>query len=368
MVAGRLAGKTGIGLSPGGSESFGDLLGGMTRLFPPALLSGRGCERLRAIAGRLPSCVIEQLFGFEFALDRQAPTADFCVVPERGSGLAAHYIRAGEAAPADSAWAALGRFLAQDAGDPTSFLASRDGGVILEYDVPEELPDEPSPPGIFLVSRTAGEGGPPTLHDDPTRTVTGLWTAVDWRPCREELREVGRLYEALPDTGCVVQAGVLPGRPERALRFVIHRVDAEEIPGLLDRLRWPGSIGAVRSVLAHASDVAARVALSIDVAGRGVSRRLGLELFRPVKLFQREHGGWLPMIDRLLDRAWCVPAKAEGLRAWPRYERLFGRSGIYLVHQAINHFKVVVEPGRIGAKAYAAMFVRRLDTGGGKAD
>ena len=74
------------------------------------------------------------------------------------------------------------------------------------------------------------------------------------------------------------------------------------------------------------------------------------------------------MIDRLVDNAWCVPAKAEGLRAWPRFERLIGRGGIYLVHQAINHVKVVVEPGRIGAKAYAAMFVRRLGAGGGKAD
>ena len=66
------------------------------------------------------------------------------------------------------------------------------------------------------------------------------------------------------------------------------------------------------------------------------------------------------MIERLTDRRWCVPAKAEGLRAWPRAERLLGPHGAYRVYQYINHIKAVVDHGRIAAKAYAAMVVRRF--------
>ena len=67
------------------------------------------------------------------------------------------------------------------------------------------------------------------------------------------------------------------------------------------------------------------------------------------------------MIERLTDRQWCLPAKAEGLRAWPRTERVFGPHGVYRVYQYINHIKAVVDHDRIVAKAYVAMVVRRFD-------
>ena len=328
-------------------------------MFPPALLSGGGWERLRALAGRLPLGVIDRQFGFEFALGREAAEADFCVFPGRGSALAAHYIREGEAAPPGSAAAALGACLARNADDPASFLSRKEGAVVLEYDVPDVLPEEAARPGIFFVPGTTSEDAARKLHDDPADTVAALWAAAGWRADAAELREVERVCEALPGAGHVAQAGVMPGRRPRAVRLVVHRVDAAELPGLLERLRWPGSPDAAMSVMAETSDLTRPGAvLSLDVAARGVSPRLGLELFRPVEWFRIDRAGWRPMIDRLADQAWCVPAKAEGLRAWPRAERLFGPGGVYRVHQTINHVKVVVEPGRIAAKAYAAVVVR----------
>ena len=327
-------------------------------MFPPALLSGGGWERLRATAGRLPLGVIDRQFGFEFALGRQAAEADFCVVPGRGSTLAAHYIRESEAAPSGSAAAALGACLARHSGDPTSFLSRKEGVVVLEYDVPDVLPGEPAPPGIFFVPRTHSEGAARKLHDDPADTVAALWAAAGWRADAAELRRVEGVYEALSGAGYVAQAGVMPGR-RRAVRLVVHRIDPAELPGLLERLRWPGSPDAVMSVMAEMSDLTRPGAvLSLDVAAHGVSPRLGLELFRPVEWFRIDRAGWRPLIDRLADKAWCVPAKAEGLRAWPRAGRLIGPGGVYRVHQTINHVKVVVAHGRIAAKAYAAVVVR----------
>ena len=344
------------------SLSFGGLLRGLKRLFPRALLSGDGLERLLAVAERLPLCVIDQPFGFEFALCNEAADADFCVISAPGSSLAAHYVRAGAAAPSGSAASALGACLAGNARDPASFLAGRDGSIILEYDVPAHCREAPPPPGIFFVPGDASVDAARKLLDDPADAVAALWAAAGLRPDPAELRQVERVYEVFSDAGLVVQAGVLPGRPRRAVRLVVHRIDTAGLPGLLDRLRWPGSADAALSVTAATNDLTSPGAvLSLDVSASGVSPRLGLELFRPAQRFTVDRTGWRPMIERLTDRRWCLPAKAEGLRAWPRTERVLGPTGVYRVHQYVNHVKAVVDHGGIAAKAYAAMVVRRFD-------
>ena len=333
----------------------------MQRLFPRALLSGDGLERLLAVAGRLPLCVIDKPFGFEFALCNEAADADFCVISAPGSSLAAHYIRAGAAAPTGSAASALGACLAGNARDPASFLASRDGSIILEYDVPAHCRKAPPPPGIFFVPGDASVDAARKLLDDPADTVAALWAAAGLRAEPAELREVERVYEVVSDAALVVQAGVLPGRPQRAVRLVVHRIDTAGLPGLLDRLRWPGSAAAALSVTAATDDLTSPGAvLSLDVSANGVSPRLGLELFRPVQPFSIDRTGWRPLIERLTDRGWCAPAKAEGLRAWPRAERVLGPHGAWRVYQYINHIKAIVDHGRIAAKAYVAMIVRRF--------
>ena len=345
----------------GDGLSFGGLLGGMRRLFPPALLSGDGLERLLTVAERLPLCVIDQPFGFEFALCDEAADADFCVISAPGSSLAAHYVRAGAAAPSGSAAAALGICLARNARDPASFLARGDGSVILEYDVPAPRREEPPPPGIFFVPGGVSVDAARRLLGDPADTVAALWAAAGLPADAAELRQVERVYGVFSDAGLVVQAGVLPGRPRRAVRLVVHRVDTAGLPGLLGRLRWPGSADVALSVTAATDDLTQPGAvLSLDVSAGGVSPRLGLELFRPAARSPVDRTGWHPMIERLTDRRWCVPAKAGGLRAWPRTERLLGPHGAYRVYQYINHIKAVVERDRIAAKAYAAMVVRRF--------
>ena len=333
----------------------------MQRLFPRALLSGDGLERLLAVAERLPLCVIDKQFGFEFALCNEAADADFCVISAPGSSLAAHYVRAGAAAPTGSAASALGACLAGNARDPASFLASRGGSIILEYDVPAHCREAPPPPGIFFAPGDASVDAARKLLDDPADTVAALWAAAGLRAEPAELREVERAYEVFSDAALVVQAGVLPGRPQRAVRLVVHRIDTAGLPGLLDRLRWPGSAAAALSVTAATDDLTSPGAvLSLDVSANGVSPRLGLELFRPVQPFSIDRTGWRPLIERLTDRRWCVPAKAEGLRAWPRAEWVLGPHGAWRVYQYINHIKAIVDHGRIAAKAYVAMIVRRF--------
>ena len=279
-----------------------------------------------------------------------------------GSSLAAHYVRAGAEAPPGSAAAALGACLARNARDPASFLARRDGSAILEYDVPAHRREEPPPPGIFFVPVGASVDAARKLLDDPSDTVPALWAAAGLGADPAGLRQVERTYEVLSNAGLVVQAGVLPGRPQRAVRLVVHRIETAGLPGLLERLRWPGPADTALSVTAATNDLTSPGAvLSLDISASGISPRLGLELFRPVQRFSIDRTGWRPLIDRLTDRQWCLSAKAEGLRAWPRAERVLGPHGAYRFHRYINHIKAVVDHGRIVAKAYMAMVVRRFD-------
>jgi hypothetical protein len=118
--------------------SFGEFLGDLQILFPPALVAGAGWQRLLALARRLPIHVADNRFGFEFHLLDPDPAADFCVVPLPGTRLAEFYIRQGERAAAGSEEAALGAFLATshaDAAPPHGLPARSECGVILEYDL-----------------------------------------------------------------------------------------------------------------------------------------------------------------------------------------------------------------------------------------
>ena len=344
-------------------DSFGEFLAGLSGLFPTTLVSGTGWERLLGLARHLPIYVIDDRFGFEFDLCDPDPAADFCVVPPPGSPLAEFYVHQGELAPPESAASALGAFLAEQARDPQAFLAQGAGGVILEYDLAGISSDQPAPPGIFIVPRNLQEAsGTRELFSDPEPLVTTLWAVAGWTPDAAILRQVRRIYQAMPPIGSVTQAGVLPGRVERALRLIIGTASCGDAVELLARLRWPGSPAEIAPVFESLTELTRpSVSLSVDVTAQGVSPRLGLEFHRPVAWYELDHSGWNQLIDRLTERGWCLPDKAHGLKAWPRVEQIFDQGRVCRVRQSINHVKVVVNPGRrITAKAYAGTAVQQV--------
>ena len=341
----------GEGLAHG---SFGEFLAELRSLFPSALVHGSGWERLLALAHRLPVHVSDNRFGFEFDLTDPDPAADFCVVPVPGSRLAAFYVRRGELAPPDSAEAALGAFLAEQASDPQGLLSGGGGGVILEYDLAGISSDEPAPPGIFIVPGDVRDESREKLFGEPELLSDALWAVSGRTPDADVLRQMLRVYRALPPIGAVSQAGIMPGREQRAVRLIIQTHSTEDAAELLERIQWPGSP-------AEAADICGSMAgltkpggaLSVDVTAWGVSQRLGLEFYRPVEWHDLDRAGWGLLIDRLEERGWCLPEKANGLKAWPLVEQVFDQGRVYRVQQSINHVKVVVDRGSTAAKAYA---------------
>ena len=350
--------ETGPGNGPAHS-SFGEFLADLRSLFPSALVGGSGWERLLALTHQLPVHVIENRFGFEFALSDPDPAADFCVVPPPGSGLAEFYVRQGELAPSESAEAALGAFLAEQAKDPQALLADGGGGVILEYDLAGISTDLPASPGIFIVPRDMqDESGREKLFGEPERLAAALWSVAGWTPDEAILRQMQRIYRLMPPIAPVSQAGILPGRTQRAVRLIIGAKSSEDAADMLARLGWSGSLADVAAVCESMAELARQgVSLSVDVTAQGISPRLGLEFHRPAAWHELDHSGWNRLIDRLEERGWCLPEKARGLKAWPRVEQVFDATGVYRVQQSINHVKVVVDRGTTAAKAYAGTIV-----------
>ena len=339
--------------------TFAAVLAGCRSLFPPALVGASGWERLLERARRLPRCVADYHFGFEFRLGESNPAADLFVVVVPASELARHYLREGARAEPGSPAAALAAGLREQTENPDSYLARGVLGMVLEYDLAEVEPGRPPPaPGIFFTPRYPAPGARAEYHEhgDPAGLLAALAVTAGWSSYEDEIPSVERILAALPNAGHLFQAGALPGRSPKAFRLVIMGVENGTIPALLERLEWPGPTAEAAEVLAAFDDLVAYAAVSIDVTTRGLGPRLGLELYRPPKWFAVDRTGWLPFIARMEERGWCLPAKAEGLRSWPGTEWLFDAQGVHVVRRGINHVKVVIGPDTpTAAKAYAGM-------------
>ena len=349
-------------------SSFGGLLEDLRSLFPAALLGGSGWERLQPLTNHLPVCATDSRFGFEFHLCDPNPTADFFVISAPHTRLAEFYRRLTGETAAVLAGTDFTAFLDGQARHPDSFLARAGKGIILEYDVSRSPPGQYGVPGIFIVTGGHPEADPVELYEDPAALVAALRSVAGWDPDVAESRHVERACAVLADCGVYVShAGVMPGRAERAIRLVALGVDSAKVAEGLWRVQWPGDPSQAMAILSEfAGLVSPRCGLGISITPQGVLPRLDLELSRKraqgslrSESFRLDRPGWKLPIDRLEERGWCLSAKADGLREWPRLDMFFGRDGMYQVRQIINHFKVVIDRGTVYSKAYVGMDVRR---------
>ena len=150
--------------------SLGSLLGQLRSLFPPALIGDPGWDRLHALTRRLPFCVTDQRFGFEFHLSDPRPTADFFVVASPKTRLADFYVHQTASSEPRLIGTDFTDFLAeQSRPTPDSFLARMNKGIILEYDLARSDPGDFDIPGV-------SSSQPETTSNLPLRTCTRIPT------------------------------------------------------------------------------------------------------------------------------------------------------------------------------------------------
>lgn len=347
-------------------DSLGSLLADLRGLFPSALIGEPGWDRLYALTRRLPLCAADSRFGFEFHLCDPSPKADFFVISSLGTCLAEFCQQQTEETSPGLVGNAFAAFIAEQGRAPQSFLTRLERGIILEYDLAMSPPGRHGVPGVFIVARGDSESAPAKLSEDPVGLLAALRAAVGWDPDAAETRQIRQAVAALMDSGMELSnAGVLPGRPERAIRLVVASDNNARVSEALKRLRWPGDVSRVNAVLSDFEGlVSPCLGINIDITSEGLSPRLGLEFFRMVDSYRPfedsylGRAGWNLIIDRLEEKNWCLPEKAAGLREWPRLEMVFGQDGVYRVRQTISLFKVVIDPEAIYSKAYVGMDVR----------
>jgi hypothetical protein len=230
--------------------------------------------------------------------------------------------------------------------------------VWLEYDVTQPL-TAATLPSVFVnapVDRPLAE----------SRAAIERTTALLWgRPLPPALQSrLQTCFEEVPDGAWVSHVGMMLARSVDALRVNVKGLAADAVDGFLHRVggRENGVGAHVAWLLEHAH----HVTVCLDV-GVQVGPKVGLEAF-----FQEQperDAGWALVLDGLVERGACTPAKCEALLAWsgisvpPRVaapwpgelmaRALLEPDRLSVLARRLNHVKVTCRPGHpLEAKAY----------------
>ena len=340
--------------------SLGEALQVLRPGIPRALLDGPAWERVVACTRDLPAVAATDMFGFEYRLQQEAPDADLSLAVSFRSDVALHYIERGAAADADAAVSALGWFLREGRRDD-SFLSRVFGSMVVEYDLSTGV-QRTSPPGFYLMPPPCPVGGTARpAHVNPGLLTAVLAAAAGRTEDAGDRRAVENVFDALPATARVLHAGVFPGRDPWVIRLEIAGIEEAELPRMLERVDWPGSVDAAIGVLSDLPDRSPHVWIALGVTSDGIFPRLGLEFFQGPNWRSNKAGVWQRFIDRLVEKGWCLPGKAAGLRACTGAEHIFDKNRAFLARQGINHIKVSLQDSVVEAKAYVGAWLTPQD-------
>ena len=335
------------------ASSFAQVMTAIRPCISKDLHDGQPWERLLACTRDLPAEAATYWFGFEYKLQDPLPAADLCIGVRLHSLISRHYADRGRAAGADAAAAAFAQALLESERDG-SFLSRVIGGAIVEYDISTDLGSRS--PGIFLACPEFWDRGK-RGHTDPGALCAALAAATGQPECDKQRQSLEMLFNALPSGVRIPFAGAFPGRGSRSVRVLVAGLEADDVPGLLQRVNWPGSISAATAAVSGFRDLAPYITVAIDVGPDGVSPRLGLEMFQSPSLLDRFESSpevWQRFIDRLVERGLCLPAKAVGLRDTARLQFVADPASGFRARRVINHFKIGLHNDSVEAKAYVA--------------
>ncbi|HEX2568113.1 MAG TPA: hypothetical protein VH877_01060, partial [Polyangia bacterium] len=122
----------------------------------------------------------------------------------------------------------------------------------------------------------------------------------------------------LPRGGHVLHVAPLAvrGQGHEDLVRVVLTLPIAEVGAYLGRLGWQGPWGEVHEILTTLHGDASDVGIQLDL-GAGPLPVLGIQFY-----YAARDPRWRPLLDELVDRGVCTPAKRDAVLAWPGRERL----------------------------------------------
>ncbi|MGA7731965.1 MAG: hypothetical protein WCD37_11935 [Chloroflexia bacterium] len=351
---------------------------------PPQLISPSSFANISRTAHVLPGALAMGLFGFECRLAEEAPVADFQLCADaafNAKNSLARTIASGNVLLNNHrVWQRINDFVeAWSASE--SLLNKHLRNIWLEFDI-SDAPREVPVPSIFLGLYTSEErrstpaennNGTANERADPStiqvvclNALTLLMGNPVLEPVAQKFREA---IQKIPAPGEVGFVGTMLARNVNAFRMIVRGLDRMRIIEYLSHLHWPGQLSEVEAALDSTSRFSDYLWLNIDV-GEHIYPKISWECYFNKRAQPQDDGRWQEFLDYLVESEMCLPAKREGLLAypavigqstagalWPDSLRLLSRAlgplALRRCVTALHHIKIVYQPGRpLEAKAY----------------
>jgi hypothetical protein len=343
------------------------------------LIDAASAAALSAIAAHLPDRA--DTFGFEVRLTGAPTTVDLGIALTAAAG--SHRLlaspdrdpRLSSAVRADHRWRRLSDF-ARRWAEPGSPWLLRVPFLFLEFDA--DGTRDPVPiPSVFVAldwpldeltqetRQRCRRVGPSTSAGlCAAKEILHLLRGQPLSPAVADLLD--RCFLDLPDFGVVLHVAAMLARPGAGVRLSVQ-LPRRAARRYLEALGWGAGAELEGLLDAHAGETdfthpAAPVQVDFDV-GASIGARVGIGLRPP------DERGWPALLDSLVRRRRCDPAKRDALLQWPgvSFARLADSSDWCGFEHYIGHLKISCEVGREPqAKAYFGVTPRRVR--GGESD
>jgi len=322
------------------------------------LLGAEGYAALAAVASSLPE-EITTFWGLECRLGDQAARADLLLETRRdsrGQELLAGGSQLDPLCRASPTWAAVRRF-SRAWSEAERPFAPFVRNLWLEFDTAATASREaarqallspcvflgPSP-GNLAAAELAG------LLADALPLLHPTGSPVDLAP-------LSRMPLA---GGCLFQVGLMLSRSDLGCRLCFRDLSLDDVPAWLTSGGWRGDEPSLRRVVRTLAPLTRSVAVDLSVSAAGLDERIGLECY--MEWLKDDPQQWVPLLDQLEAERLLLPAKREGLLAFPgvtpfaREERHSAGVTYTNLFRRIHHLKLTVGAAGIEqAKAYLAL-------------
>lgn len=331
-----------------------EVLSVVARRVPAALVSAEALTSILDYSRRLPPAF--NWLGFECRLATDDPRVDFAGCCEAWNGGRKKLERALTNSPE-----LLGpgpTALIREWADPGSLLFRASPAVWLEFDF---LGGAPVPfaflcldPACADTFFTRSEAPPPPSDVLLAAAERGATLLCERGTC-PGLAVLRRCVAALPPGARALHVAATPHRGTLDLRLHFA-LSADEVPGWLRAIDWPGDHASVADALALLGVGFRQVGVQLD-AGAALRPMLGLEAY--VSHGPAEFDAWSQALAALEAAGLCDPRKSRAVFDWWGHELASLPSTSCRVHLVRQFYlKLSLNPGALAAKMYLAIFTR----------
>jgi len=262
--------------------------------------------------------------------------------------------------------------ISQEWTEPKSFLSQKVRDIWLEFDIKEQSSQVPSP-CIFLTMK------PYMNHQsvNDSQQVVDMVSKLLKQPVSSRLESNLKLsFDSLPTEASISHFGAMLSRWDQPLRMNVRGLLPEQLLDYLMQIGWKDSSNTLEVLISNLSELVDNIFLSCDI-GETVLPKIGLECFLSKQ--PKYEPRWQLVLDYLVAKGLCTPAKQNALLAWPGFsqkasqpeiwpnnlnwgDHLLGSRAVSLFSRTLNHLKIVYQPDTLlEAKAYLAFFHHWLD-------